>query len=294
MTPQETAHPPRRIQRRQQQVAPRRPAPRTLTGMTNVEFNNWSATQMQVVNAESDRLDQVTERRRLEEQNMLLPRNEWLRLHQQQTLQNDGTQEVTPQETAQDRFSMVQQSPQRLEHVVQQAPLQQAVCVQHLQAPSQAVLQPQKPQPSPAQPKLHIRDYGSRKKPTINTLQSYGTIKRLVEAWYAEDHALVEKITKSNEKRDILGCASPKMTFSRIKRIHQRVNDKVEEMLANKAKDIKMSMTKRDKQLVAAQWLDLHERGDRTLNKYEDYIKSKFGDTYKGASRLGKKHARGE
>ena len=84
------------------------------------------------------------------------------------------------------------------------------------------------------------------------------------------------------------------MTFSRIKRIHQRVNDKVEEMLANKAKDIKMSMTKRDKQLVAAQWLDLHERGDRTLNKYEDYIKSKFGDTYKGASRLGKKHARGE
>ena len=141
-----------------------------------------------------------------------------------------------------------EQSPQHLEHVVQQAPLQQQA-----EAPSQAVLQPQNPKPSPAQPMLHIRDYGSRKKPTINTLQSYGTIKRLVEAWYAEDHALVEKITKGNEKRDILGCASPKQTFSCIKRIHQRVNDKVEEMLANKVKDINTSMTKRDKQLVAAQ-----------------------------------------
>ena len=65
-------------------------------------------------------------------------------------------------------------------------------------------------------------------------------------------------------------------------------------MLANKVKDINTSMTKRDQQLVAAQWLDLHERGNRTLNKYEDYIKSKFGNTYKGASRSGKKHARGE
>ena len=32
-------------------------------------------------------------------------------------------------------------------------------------------------------------------------------------------------------------------------------------------------MTKRDKQLVAAQWLDLHHQGDRTLKKYEYYIK---------------------
>ena len=103
---------------------PRRPAPRTLQGMTNLEFNNWYATQMQDINTERERRDQVTERRRLEEQNMLLPRNEWLRLHQQQPLQNDATQEVTPRETAQVRCSMFQQSQQHLKHVVQQAPLQ--------------------------------------------------------------------------------------------------------------------------------------------------------------------------
>ena len=68
------------------------------------------------------------------------------------------------------------------------------------------------------------------------------------------------------------------------------MNDKVVEILANKVKDIKMSMTKRDKQLVAAQWLDLHHRGDRTLKKYEYYIKW----IHTREQVLGKKHERGE
>lgn len=174
----------------------------------------------------------------------------------QMLLQQDDNQEEQQQ-------LLRQQQPQQQEQQQQQEQLQQ---------PQQQQLQ-------------HLRSFESRLVPTVESLNSYKTVRNLVEHYYDHAHHLLATTKES----DIIGCRAQKMTYSKIKRIHKRVDDKMIELegsLENAKK--KGTMTSRGGVLVAkveaAQYIDVHERKDLSLNKYDKYLNSDraFGGRYRG------------
>ena len=64
--------------------------------------------------------------------------------------------------------------------------------------------------------RIYLREYVNRRKPVVQTLGTYCTIKRLVEAWNVRNHDLVDNA----KQPDVEGCEckNAKMMFSKIKR----------------------------------------------------------------------------
>ena len=62
----------------------------------------------------------------------------------------------------------------------------------------------------------YLPEYDNRRKPVVQTLGTYCTIKRLVEAWNVHNHDLVDNA----KQPDVEGCEckNAKMMFSKIKR----------------------------------------------------------------------------
>ena len=140
------------------------------------------------------------------------------------------------------------------------------------QEPQQALVQGppavQEPVQEPVQKPLqrgvvHLRNFNQRRKPTVLSLNQYGTIRRLVEAWEEHHHYMVDDISTNKQHEEMSGCKSPKMTFSKIKRIHRKVQDCVRELHSNDA-----NVTDPAKMLEAAEWLDANEKLDQTIAKY--------------------------
>jgi hypothetical protein len=183
-------------------------------------------------------------------------------------LQQDDNQEEQQQ-------LLRQQQPQQQEQQQEQQQQQE-----QLQQPQQQQLQ-------------HLRSFESRLVPTVESLNSYKTVRNLVEHYYDHAHHLLATTKES----DIIGCRARKMTYSKIKRIHKRVDDKMIELegsLENAKK--KGTMTSRGGVLVAkveaAQYIDVHERKDLSLNKYDKYLNSDraFGGRYRGMERKRKQN----
>jgi hypothetical protein len=161
-----------------------------------------------------------------------------------------------------------QQQQQHHPTLVQQQQQQHLTLVQQQQ---------QQQDPLPDNNVTHLRDYSSVARPTVQSLQCYQSIYNLVSLFYQHRHDLVHKANRG----DILGCKSGKNTFSRIKRIHQRVEDKAKEMypLVNVEEVIKRDAVNKHvspEKLEAAKTLDRDERKETSLGKYEKWLASKI------------------
>jgi hypothetical protein len=85
------------------------------------------------------------------------------------------------------------------------------------------------------------------------------------------------------------------MTYSKIKRIHRRVDDKMIELEGSMENATKKGKVASNggvlvAKVEAAQYIDVHERKDMSLNKYEKYLNSDraFGGRYQGVERKRK------
>lgn len=152
---------------------------------------------------------------------------------------------------------------------------------------------PQQEQPQAQQQLMHLRSFESKMVPTVESLNSYKTVQNLVEHYYDHAHHLVDT-TKESE---IIGCQARKMTFSKIKRIHRRVDDKMVELKGSmeNAKKLGTIMSRGGVMVAkveAAQYIDIHERNNLSLHKYEQYLNSDgaFGGRYRGVGRKRKQH----
>ena len=116
-----------------------------------------------------------------------------------------------------------------------------------------------------------LRDFSSADKPTILTLNGYGTCKRLVESFYAHSH---DKIV-DNMRKDRWAKTTDRGNWSKLKRLHMRVDDRMlqecgscdaAEAMGRNSKGILVA------KIQAAAWLDQHERASMTLARYEKFL----------------------
>jgi hypothetical protein len=125
-----------------------------------------------------------------------------------------------------------------------------------------------------------LRAFRNPRRPTVSTLKDYGTIINLVQSWYTQHHELVDGISLKRAKEGaIIGCSSAKNMFSKIIKIHLRVNDRIRQVHG-----IDCEVEDRAKREEAALWLDANERKEMTMGSYLKFI-VRTNETYSGNKR---------
>lgn len=114
---------------------------------------------------------------------------------------------------------------------------------------------------------LHLRDFDAAEKPTVMTVNKYKSLRRLVECWKQHGH---DKIVNMNASKWVRPKTDPQ-NWSKLKRLHAHIDKKMIKMCGSyqnaeaKGEVGGILLAK----LEAAQWLDVNERGNQTLSKYE-------------------------